>query len=83
MSRHRSHLVFRYIGTHPEIQDVWHPFLPATLLGPERLSLRSQNPGRGDKEEWTPPSGDNTYAEGMVKYAQVVKDAEDQVTSIM
>lgn len=80
MTRHRSHLFFRYLGTHPEVQDVWHPFLPAFLFGPERMTQHTKNVSLDGKQvEWVPPSGTETYADVTDKFLHAVKDAEDKV----
>lgn len=37
MARTRSHLFYRYLNTHPDIEALWHPYTPAYLFGPERV----------------------------------------------
>lgn len=80
MTRHRSHLFFRYIGTHPDIHPIWHPYLQAAVFGPERLTQRTNNVDLdGNNIEWTAPSGPETYADATSKFLDAVKAAHDQV----
>lgn len=80
MTRHRSHLFFRYLGTHPAIFSVWHPFLQAAIFGPERITQHTNNVDLdGNKIEWTSPSGPETYADATTKFLDAIKEAKDQV----
>lgn len=85
LSRNRSHLFFRYLGTHPDIQELWHPILPAFIFGPERLTQYTKNVTLdGQVTEWAPALGTETFADATRKIWAAVKEAEDQVrTSII
>ncbi|KAK4507725.1 hypothetical protein PRZ48_001460 [Zasmidium cellare] len=43
MARHRSHLFFRYLSTHPDLEPVYHPFMDAFMFGPERITRLTKN----------------------------------------
>lgn len=82
MTRHRSHLLFRYLNTHPDVRPFWHPFLPAFLFGPQNIthSINDSRPvsdrtdGEGNAYDRT-----NTYAEVTQKFLNAVQEAAEQV----
>lgn len=80
MTRHRSHLFFRYLGTHPDVRALWHPFLSPFLFGPERMTLRTRNINLdGQQAEWIPPTGNDTYENATNKFLHAVEEAKTQV----
>lgn len=80
MTRHRSHLFFRYVGTHPDVQELWHPYLEAAIFGPERVTQYTKNVSLDGKEtEWAPAAGTETYADSTEKLLHAIKEADDQV----
>lgn len=85
MTRHRSHLLFRYLSTHPDIQPLWHPFLPAFLFGPENIThyMKDTRPISDQKDnEATDPDRTNTYAEVAQNFLARVQEAAVQVSAI-
>lgn len=81
MPRARSHLFFRFLGTHPDIKSVWHPFMPACIFGPERITLHTTEKTNVDRGLVVYPEsdGDISYSGVTRKFVHDVEEAEDQV----
>lgn len=81
MTRQRSHLFFRFLSTHPEVQPLWHPYLGAHLLGPERFTQFDFNGNKlpTDGLEWDVLLNNETYEVATAKLAAAVEDASKQV----
>ena len=83
MARTRSHLFFRFLSTHPDIENLWHPFLNCALLGPERITKRSKNQEARNQEndvEYVPYYTDVTYEQAK---RNLITSADDVVNEVL
>lgn len=74
MTRQRSHLFFRYLSTHPDVEAMWHPILAPFSYGPERLQIETLDINEGD----VPPEG-STYQDAIDSIYKVKEHANGQV----
>lgn len=74
MTRQRSHLFFRYLSTHPDIESMWHPILGPFSYGPERLKVEALDITEDD----VPPEG-LTYQDTIDSIYKAKKLANSQV----
>lgn len=82
MTRNRSHLFFRFLSTHPEIQSCWHPFLTAFLFGPERITQHIKRAGSITKQAdpgWDAMLSDETYSDAAEKFLSAFEKAQREV----
>lgn len=82
MTRHRSHLFFRYLSTHPDVQPLWHPFVSAFLFGPQNIthSLKDSRPVSDRTDgEGSAYGRTNTYVEATQEFLDKVQEAAKQV----
>ena len=83
MPRHRSHLFFRFLSTHPDIKSHWHPYLPAFLFGPERITSKTKKADRDAQKadiEWDGALSTETYADADEKFLLAYEQAQSEVS---
>ncbi len=79
-TRLRSHLFFRWISTSPNVQPIYHPYLPAWMFGSEGLFLQMHNCSgmrRKEKEDMAPLYGDDTYADCTERLVEAATRARE------
>ena len=84
--RARSHIFARLFSEHPQIQQVYHPFMMASFLGPERMTAHTKHSERREKEvneDWLPLYVPDTYGTSRKWLEDQVHEIERKVCSII
>lgn len=81
-----SHLFSKLFANHPELQLLYHPFLPAALYGPERYQQKTKHCAAADEvqREWGTTEEFRewnvvTYESANRKLVEEIEAAERQV----
>lgn len=81
MTRARSHLFFRFLSTHPDVQSYWHPYLSAHIFGPDRITHYTKNASQdSDKVDWDADLTTETYAIATENLLKAAREAEENVS---
>lgn len=75
LPRTRSHLFFKYLGTHPDVQSKWHPYLPAHQFGPENILPKLSD----DVSGWRTIDGCPTYEMATKAFREAYDEAMKDV----
>ena len=81
MTRTRSNLTLRYLATHPNVEELWHPYSDAWLFGPDKFNYEVVGTQREANAQWTPPDdkAKGTYAEARQIHLDAVRASQAKV----
>ncbi|KAF2159132.1 hypothetical protein M409DRAFT_30414 [Zasmidium cellare ATCC 36951] len=82
MARHRSHLFFRYMSTHPDLEPVYHPYMDAFAFGPERITKWTNNSAARKKDLETEVST-STYARAEADLLRRAREADEKGRTLL
>lgn len=80
--RTRSHIFSRIFSEHPQLQQVYHPYLECSFLGPERMTPYLKHSERREKEiteDWAPIYVKETFGSSRRKLEKDVAEIEETV----